>query len=833
MAKKTKSGASHRPYDQFERRYVQIKFGDQHRVRLRRKRLTDLGGKALTSTTATKTMRLLEAVQWLPLHPIGEKALAQLQRTAEKTSGRPFPDLANWYVGVLPVNLDAFDVAELLLKLTEIEYAKPVRKSVVPSSPPDFSPTNPTAASQDYLRPAINGGIDADFAWQRTGGNGEGVRVCDVENNWNPDHDEFPPGSRLTWVGLGVDIGTHTSHGTAVMSVIGGANDSKGVKGIAWKCDKYVSPATAGFINVAGAVIAATSALRSGDIILIELQCAGPNSPPDLAGWINMTNQLGMVSVEWDKGVYDAVCTAVANGVIVVAGAGNGRQNLDAPELTRQVQTGLWTSEEHAPFSPTGDSGAIMVGAGTSWLNIDGSIGQTRKKSSNFGSRVNVQGWGEFVVAAAGPDGRPTANLWSSEGVNSLYTQSFAGTSSAAAIVAGACASLQGIFRTMIGRVATPAEMRSLLVRTGTPQTGDLREHIGPLPDLRAAILELDTAIPGALSIYPARGRYAAPVTIRLSCHFNRVTAQARQAAIWYTLDGSQPTESGPNSIQLCAGGDCAVPPPLVFNDGVTDIHAALFATGERYGGRFKGPTVSAKYTSYVPRPGPANFTASEGIFSDHVLLAWQFDANAYTYEIYRGVLQPETLIHTIGRGSGSSWADAQAPEDTSPTRYWIRSSFGSGSTVNYSHFTGPVWGWRGPPALVVRASTDSQGGAHLEWNKPIWEHMATEVVYNVFRSRGHAHPALADHIAEVRYGYRDAQWGDHEFQLPTYPVREFEDVGIAPGILFFYWVIAIDTGRSRQTPFGTPAIGGVMLRLRRGPRGELLIKGRVFDPTP
>jgi hypothetical protein len=69
------------------------------------------------------------------------------------------------------------------------------------------------------------------------------------------------------------------------------------------------------------------------------------------------------------------------------------------------------------------------------------------------------------------------------------YTNSFSGTSSASPIVTGAVAVIEGILHAAGQDPMKPADLRKLLVDTGTAQGGS--NHIGPLPDLRAAIAQL------------------------------------------------------------------------------------------------------------------------------------------------------------------------------------------------------------------------------------------------------------------------------------------------------------------------------------------------------
>src|SRR5829696_6599042 len=160
-------------------------------------------------------------------------------------------------------------------------------------------------------------------------------------------------------------------------------------------------------------------------------------------------------------------------GVIVIEPAGNGSTNVDS-QIPRDEMGRMK------------DSGAIMVGADTGGTGIPVS-------TSNFGSRVNLHGWGLMVmtlgygaaVAGGPPDPRFRPG---GDDERQFYTPGFNGTSSASAIVAGAAATIQGLALAAGRSLLSPPAMRELLVRTGTPQVSG--PNIGPLPNLRAAIAD-------------------------------------------------------------------------------------------------------------------------------------------------------------------------------------------------------------------------------------------------------------------------------------------------------------------------------------------------------
>ncbi|CRK59935.1 bifunctional protein [Alloactinosynnema sp. L-07] len=415
---------------------LHLKFAEGTAVRLR-------GGALVSHTRAPmdRAQRLLAGAGVEPLFTGGEAELDRLHRPNT-------PNLNQWYRVKVRPGTNIQRAAAELAALDVIETAYPEPLGERPPSP-DYT------ARQGYTDAGSASGIDSDHANTVPGGTGGNVRVVDIEYGWHTNHEDL---SKLRLSGALIPNGTprfsYQDHGTAVLGEIGSDANGSGTTGI-------VPDAGLHMTNVdnqrgwdgANAILTAARAVSPGDVILLEQQTSACG---------------GYAPIEVIASVYDAIRTAVAAGVHVVEAAGNGNRNLDDACFGSTFPSGK------------ADSGAIIVGAGAA-ANC-GRTPRSKLSFSTYGSRVNLQGWGECVASTGYGD------LYGSGSANN-YTAKFSGTSSASPIVAGAVAAISSIAEQR-GITLTPAQMRDLLVRTGSPQQGT-GGKIGPMPNLRAAIESL------------------------------------------------------------------------------------------------------------------------------------------------------------------------------------------------------------------------------------------------------------------------------------------------------------------------------------------------------
>jgi len=329
-----------------------------------------------------------------------------------------------------PTNERLLELATKLEELSNVDYCSLI--SLEPIRPPfDIMPVTPNfEVNQNYI--AANPGVNMQHAWN-LGLIGSGIKIRDVEYGFNKNHEEFHQINAFLATGMTVNSNAsvdYTEHGTAVFGIVYAHKGNYGVSGMAYGATEM--------------------------ILFPEWQQTGYNRIFAITQSIRQN---------YNNVVWDLTLAASNSGIIIVAAAGNGNQNLN--------------SAFYQPYMNRGDSGAIIVGAGTSTL------AHNKMWYSTHGTRVDVQAWGENVYSTGYGDAITIGGDF-----NQRYTN-FAGTSSATPIVASCAIVLQSYHHSLNGNYLTGPQMRELLKVTGIAQGNPGAGAIGPIPNMQIAIQKI------------------------------------------------------------------------------------------------------------------------------------------------------------------------------------------------------------------------------------------------------------------------------------------------------------------------------------------------------
>ncbi|HSG38301.1 MAG TPA: S8 family serine peptidase [Thermoanaerobaculia bacterium] len=283
-----------------------------------------------------------------------------------------------------------------------------------------------------------------------------------MEEGWNLDHEDLRGLSPREFGQVRPDC-----HGTAVLGVICANHENElGVMGMVPQARIGVAPlkVNGDLPNPEDLLQRVASWLRrdSGDVLLVEVGAVRPGQNPGNCG--------GYLPMEaWAHG-RAALNFIHARGAYAVEVAANGGFDLDTvPGMPR---SGL----------------AMVVGAGHPQTGVV--LG-----CSNRGTRVDLQGWGGRVVTAGAAECDGHRNLQFCEDTNRCYMRSFRGTSSAAAIVAGCVACISGVVKANGVTPLSAQKMKEILIATGSFPDRAHNGGIGPLPNVRNALLTLEQEI--------------------------------------------------------------------------------------------------------------------------------------------------------------------------------------------------------------------------------------------------------------------------------------------------------------------------------------------------
>lgn len=440
---------------------------------------------------------------------ISSAKLSELESQAEKITGsgasvRKLNNILELHIADESAE-KLLELATKLEKLDKVEYCDLMSR--VPVRPPgDILPvTSVYDAMQTYKG---NNGVKMNYAWEM-GLKGEGINVRDIEYGFNKGHEELNDINTFLAPGMTLPLNPLLddpwfNHGTAVIGIVYAHDGDYGITGMAHEANElilYPEETTAGY-NRINAITKCIDNSSTGDVIMYEMQTFGAFDE--------------YVPAEYNIVVWDLTKAASDAGIVIVAAAGNGSGNLNG--------------SSYNSYNNRGDSGAIIVGAGTPDNQHD------RLDFSTYGARVDVHAWGRNVFTIGYGD----YEVFGFD-ENQSYTGDFGGTSSATPIVASCVIVLQSYYHQLSdGGYLTGPQMRELLKATGTPQGtgGGLFKNIGPIPNMENAIPAVEQML--GVNEVKALGFTVYPNPIQDKLYLNNISLSGNAAIEVYNTLGQK-----------------------------------------------------------------------------------------------------------------------------------------------------------------------------------------------------------------------------------------------------------------------------------------------------
>lgn len=368
-------------------------------------------------------------------------------------------------------NLLAAGVAAVLATLITGASVVAGNKAFEASQPtPDFT------AQQTYLDepgPRYKG-LNIRKVWEQQV-TGKGVRVHFSDGGLFPNHEDLRGNPKLKIISL--QPNGDPGHGTKSVGILLARPNDFGMTGMCHDAELYLYNNQ--LRDDALRIQTPKDLLRHvepGDIVAINRQSANIN--------VLTTVLPSLHELDW----WSAAKALSERGAVVIFAAGNGSSQSDAAQSTTRgygVDLSQWPY-----FEDFGDANAIVIGACHSW---DGKPHQY----SNYSYRYRMlNAWGDSVATLGGGG----LHKGDSDSQDRDYTDTYAGTSSATPLVAGALSLIQSYALEQHHIYLNADQMHLLVMQSGykdatLPDTEVL--PMGARPNVQGALVVLDQILGG------------------------------------------------------------------------------------------------------------------------------------------------------------------------------------------------------------------------------------------------------------------------------------------------------------------------------------------------
>jgi serine protease len=371
------------------------------------------------------------------------------------------PNFLTYFRISCPVDADPDKLQSELNSWSNIERAYLASKTHAPATV-DY--TNYNYSVSPSCLDAGPAGIGSKEIWDldTPGSDGSGISYIDIEKGWKLDHPDLASQAITLLASAGPDVTLESPHGTSVLGIISARDNEPGGCIGASPAAKCVNAVSSDSVGLSAAIMQSLLYLGFGDILLIETAVFGKKDLTDPADY--------SLPAETAEDIWMVIRLATALGIIAIepGGDGNAGASVNLNDFIGTFKGSALHYLDSTNISEFRDSGAIIVTAGSHLV-----LGNNTHEILSYapiGNRIDCYAWGDGIAA-------PTTD---STGTNNLYDTNFGGTSGAAAIIAGAILSIQGMAIARPGGFrVSPGQIRGIL-RNASYGT-DLSAYV-PLP---------------------------------------------------------------------------------------------------------------------------------------------------------------------------------------------------------------------------------------------------------------------------------------------------------------------------------------------------------------
>ena len=206
-----------------------------------------------------------------------------------------------------------------------------------------------------------------------------------------------------------------------------------------------------------------------------------------------------------------------------------------------------------------------------------------------------------------------------------------------------------------------------------------------------------------------------------------------------------------------------------------------------------------------IPPPPPVNVSASQGTFSDRIVLSWSTSVGASFYQVYRNTIENLDHVEQLPEEPASSpFYDATA-EAATVYYYWVKAC----NLAGCSNYSAPASGWLTTTPPIAPTGLSASQGDYTDKIHLSWTGSENTQYYRIFRNTSD------DHEGQVVLEY-------------SHPSCTFDDLNAKPGVTYHYWVKACNATDCSE--YSAPASGWRAETLPTPPIGVTASDGSYTD---